>query len=919
MIGKNQYAILPFHPPLAPGDEVPDSLRDEVRLLSLLDHPNVVRPVSIGEGSEGPHLLVERIEGSSLEQIRQETWKRGGEVPLGVTVRVLLDALAGLAAVHEMPDESGRPVGMVHRDMSPRSVLVDGHGVARVANLGVERRMGYMEKVRGQHIDRRADLFAVGVMLWEGGANRRLFASQDRGSDRVAQHTVPRLDEVVAGIPRGIAAVCARALDPDVTWRYPGAVELAAALEAAAIEADALGSHDEVAAFVAGIRRRSFATGTDAAPQPPGPPPPPAPVRDPAPVRFGKYVVTRHLADGGMAEVYLARASGIEGFEKDVVIKRLKPQLAESPWATELFLQEARIAATLEHPQIAQVHDVGAEAGSYFLAMELVRGQDLRMMLRAARRRGRRIPVEAAVRIVAELCGALHYAHEKCDPDGVPLGLVHRDVSPSNVLVSYDGAVKLCDFGIAEVTARSDASKRTRAGKLSYMSPEQCRGDKLDRRTDIFVLAIVLYELTTLSKLFKGASEREVMRQVVTGRVPPPSEVCPGYPAELERIVMKGLAVEPEERYATAQEMMVELEAFGREHRLASSSLGLARLMDELFPAHTRGAAIPGVDALSDLEYAEIVEIRPPRPWHRMALVAALLAAAVAAATVPLAAARQAPGRALVRQAEEAAVRIADRLSSHVRATTRPRRRHRHDTDAARGGRDRRPDGPGHGRARAPAGAGAGRGDRARPVAGRPRRLAPPPAGRCRTDRAGRQRLDPHRRGARWPGGHHQRAGRAGLPGRRGERSAGGRRPPRARGARRRAPPRARPCLAARARPRARPGGRDWTRRRRRASPDRSARGARPGAAASRAGRHHAAGAFRKAAAGPLAGRRARPHLPRPLPHRPPPLPVVAHTCLGGPRHEDHRPLFPADGLRLLRGQGDRRLARRRAQPAGSA
>jgi serine/threonine protein kinase len=669
MIGKNQYAILPFHPPLAPGDEVPGSLRDEVRLLSLLDHPNVVRPVSIGEGSEGPHLLVERIEGSSLELIRQETWKRGGEVPLGVTVRVLLDALAGLAAVHEMPDESGRPVGMVHRDMSPRSVLVDGHGVARVANLGVERRMGYMEKVRGQHIDRRADLFAVGVMLWEGGANRRLFASEDRGSDRVAQHTVPRLDEVVAGIPRGIAAVCARALDPDVTWRYPGAVELAAALEAAAIEADALGSHDEVAAFVAGMRRRSFAAGTDAAPQPPGPPPPPAPVRDPAPARFGKYVVTRHLADGGMAEVYLARASGIEGFEKDVVIKRLKPQLAESPWATELFLQEARIAATLEHPQIAQVHDVGAEAGSYFLAMELVRGQDLRMMLRAARRRGRRIPVEAAVRIVAELCGALHYAHEKCDPDGVPLGLVHRDVSPSNVLVSYDGAVKLCDFGIAEVTARSDASKRTRAGKLSYMSPEQCRGDKLDRRSDIFVLAIVLYELTTLSKLFKGASEREVMRQVVTGRVPPPSEVCPGYPAELERIVMKGLAVEREERYATAQEMMVELEAFGREHRLASSSLGLARLMDELFPAHTRGAAIPGVDALSDLEYAEIVEIRPPRPWHRMALVAALLAAAVAAATVPLAAARQAPGRALVRQAEEAAVRIADRLSSHVRAT----------------------------------------------------------------------------------------------------------------------------------------------------------------------------------------------------------------------------------------------------------
>ena len=683
MIGKNQYAILPFHPPLAAGDEVPGSLRDEVRLLSLIQHPNVIRPVSIREGADGPHLVVERVDGASLDQIRQEAWNRGIDVPLRVTVRVLLDALAGLAAVHEMPDDSGRAVGMVHRDMSPRSVLVDGDGVARIANLGVERRMGYMERVRGHHIDRRADLFAVGVMLWEGVANRRLFATEDSGSAPVAQHTVPRLDEVVAEVPRGIAAVCARALDPDVTWRYPGAAELAAALEAAALDTDTVGGRAEVATFVARIRatdeargeeppaakKRSFASGTDATQESPGPPPPPAPVRDRAPARFGKYVVTRHLADGGMAEVYLARASGIEGFEKNVVIKRLKPKLAESPWATELFLQEARIAATLDHPQIAHVHDVGAEGGSYFLAMELVRGQDLRMMLRVARRRGHRFPVEAAVRIVAELCGALHYAHEKCDAVGAPLGLVHRDVSPSNVLVSYDGGVKLCDFGIAEVTARSDSSKRTRAGKLSYMSPEQCRGDQLDRRSDIFVLAIVLYELTTLSKLFKGGSERAVMQQVVAGRVSPPSEVCPGYPAELERIVMKGLAVEPASRYATAQEMMLELEAFGREHRLATSSHCLARLMDELFPPHTRDAAIPGADALSDLEYAEIVEIRPPRPWHRAALVAAGLAAAMAAATVPLAAARQAPGDALVGQAKAAAVRIADRVSSHIRAT----------------------------------------------------------------------------------------------------------------------------------------------------------------------------------------------------------------------------------------------------------
>ena len=693
MEGKNHYAIKPFHPPLAPGDEVPLALVAEVRLLAGLEHPNVVRPVTIGESSDGHHLVMEYVEGTSLERVRQEAWRQGVEIPLRLTVRVVLDALAGLAAVHELCDERGRPLGMVHRDMSPRSVLVGADGVARIANLGVERRMGYMDAVRRQHIDRRAELFAIGVMLWEGAANRRLFAPAAGGGEAiecVVQHTVPRLDQVSKSVPRGIAAVCARALDPDVTWRYPSAAALAEALEGAALDADALGDRAEVAGFVERLvagpvteteagaaRRRAFAAGTDIAPaeprgQRPPPPPmsPPHPPADPGrPERFGKYSVIRHLADGGMAEVYLARASGIEGFEKNVVIKRLKPELAENPWATELFLQEARIAATLEHPQIAQVHDAGAVDGSYFLAMEYVHGQDLRMLIRRARRRGGDFPLEVAIRIVAELCGALHHAHEKCDADGVPLGLVHRDVSPSNVLVSYDGAVKLCDFGIAEVTAQSDPRKRTRAGKLSYMSPEQCRGDLLDRRSDIFVLAIVLYELTTMSKLFKGASEREVMRQVVEGRVRPPSEVRPGYPPELERIVMKGLAVDPSGRHATALEMMLELEALGREHKLALSSVGLAQLMEELFAPHERGAVLPiGVESITDLEYAEIVEIRPPRPWYRAWLLGLALAAGVAAAAIASVASRSAALAARVADARAAAGRIGERLSFQVRA-----------------------------------------------------------------------------------------------------------------------------------------------------------------------------------------------------------------------------------------------------------
>ena len=701
MPGKSHYSIKPFHPPLTPDDGVPLALAAEVRLLARLEHPNVVRPVEIGESSEGHHLIMEYVDGTSLDDVRREARRRQVEIPLRVTVRILLDALAGLAAVHELSDEGGRPLGLVHRSMGPASVLVGTDGVARVANLGVERRMGYMDALRKQHIDRRAELFAVGVMLWEGAANRCLFEPEAVSDESapVIQHTVPRLDEVASGVPRGVTAVCARALDADVSWRYPSAAALGEALEGAALDADALADHAEVARFVAGLvasaavegaaneeqtvagRRRAFAAGTDGADgDPRGQRPPVPPPGSRHPDRFGKYTVLRHLAEGGMAEVYLARTTGIEGFEKEVVIKRLKPELAENPWATEQFLQEARIAATLQHPQIAQVHDVGAVDGSYFLAMEHVDGQDLRVLLKRARRRGVAIPLEVAVRIVAELCGALHHAHEKCDSAGLPLGLVHRDVSPSNVLISYDGAVKLCDFGIAEVTTRSDPRKRTRAGKLSYMSPEQCRGDKVDRRSDVFVLAIVLYELTTMSKVFQAGSERDVMRRVVEGRVRPPSEVTSGYPPELERIVMKSLSVDPAARHATALEMMLELEAFGREHKLALSSVGLARLMEDLFPPGERGAGSPGgaeespgaaADSASDAEdarAAEVVELRPPRPWHRVWLVGFVLAVGVVAATIAVGSARRNAAAELTARARAAAGRIADRVSAGVRA-----------------------------------------------------------------------------------------------------------------------------------------------------------------------------------------------------------------------------------------------------------
>jgi len=286
-----------------------------------------------------------------------------------------------------------------------------------------------------------------------------------------------------------------------------------------------------------------------------------------------------------MADIYLARASGIEGFEKIVVVKRILPELGANEEFVRLFLNEARLVATLQHANIAQVYDVGIDGREYFFAMEFVHGQDVRSILKRAVAQGREIPLDVAIGIVLGVCAGLQHAHEKLDHDGRPLGIIHRDVSPSNILVSYDGGVKLVDFGIAKALGRSDTETQygTVRGKFSYMSPEQCQCLPLDRRSDVFAVGIVLYELSTCTKLFKGDSDFQIMKQIVEQPAPRPSLHKPGYPRELERIVSRALALERSERYATAEELQLDLEVFAREHKLAISSVTLGRFMQDWF------------------------------------------------------------------------------------------------------------------------------------------------------------------------------------------------------------------------------------------------------------------------------------------------------------------------------------------------
>ncbi|HJZ88258.1 MAG TPA: serine/threonine-protein kinase [Polyangia bacterium] len=304
----------------------------------------------------------------------------------------------------------------------------------------------------------------------------------------------------------------------------------------------------------------------------------------PLPDQFGRYELLGHIATGGMAELHLARAVAMEGFEKLVVVKRILPQLTADAEFVQMFLDEARIAATLQHPNIVQVYDIGVIDGDYFFSMEFLHGEDASRIVKRLAVQRRELPLEHAVHVIQGLCAGLHYAHEKTGFDGTPLHIVHRDISPQNVFVTYDGGVKLVDFGIAKASRRVAQTRYgTLKGKIRYMSPEQCRALPLDRRSDVFAVSILLWELTTGRRLFRGPSDFDVLKAIVETDALPPSCIKPDYPPDLERIVLRGLQRSPEQRYQTAQEMQADLEDFAREHKLAVSPIALSRFMRELF------------------------------------------------------------------------------------------------------------------------------------------------------------------------------------------------------------------------------------------------------------------------------------------------------------------------------------------------
>ncbi len=309
----------------------------------------------------------------------------------------------------------------------------------------------------------------------------------------------------------------------------------------------------------------------------------PAPTPDALPKRFGKYTLIRKLAQGGMAELFLALQRSMAGFEKLIVVKRILPELAEDKSFIEMLLAEARIAATLNHPNVAHIYDVGVYEDQYFIAMEHVHGEDLRSIARQRKEAGGgAFPVEHALAIALGCCAGLAYAHDKTDLDGHPLRIVHRDVSPQNILVTFTGDVKLVDFGVAVATTAPE-QRGSLKGKFGYMSPEQVRGEQLDARSDVFALGIVLFELLTRRRLFRGADPKETLRKVLYDDVPLMAAMGVEVPTRVEMIVRKALERDREKRYPSARAMQADIEELIREQRLAVSSLSLGKFMQDLF------------------------------------------------------------------------------------------------------------------------------------------------------------------------------------------------------------------------------------------------------------------------------------------------------------------------------------------------
>jgi serine/threonine protein kinase len=301
--------------------------------------------------------------------------------------------------------------------------------------------------------------------------------------------------------------------------------------------------------------------------------------------KFGRYILLDEIGSGGMAKIYRAKTFGAAGFEKEFALKLILPSLVDDAEFVDMFINEAKIVVNLYHANIVQVFDLGEIDGQYYIAMEYVSGQDLLDILARCAKENIKIPLDLGLFMVMETLKGLNFAHNASDPYGNPLNIIHRDVTPSNVMISYGGDVKIGDFGVAQAAREKkvDPNDGPLKGKVEYMSPEQVTGNGVDARSDIFSAGIVLFEVLTQSRLFVGNSDLEVMMKVRDAEVDKRFEESSDIPPSLEKIARKALAKEPEDRFETASEFYQALVDFCYRHDIHIRDRDLSNFMQRLF------------------------------------------------------------------------------------------------------------------------------------------------------------------------------------------------------------------------------------------------------------------------------------------------------------------------------------------------
>jgi len=321
-------------------------------------------------------------------------------------------------------------------------------------------------------------------------------------------------------------------------------------------------------------------------------------------VPFGNYVLERWLAQGGMANIFLATYAGPLGFEREVVLKVILPEYAHHPGFISMFLDEARLAARLNHPNIVQVNDLGQTGDYFYIAMEYVNGPSLSRALGRARKEGRRLHPGLALFVVTEVLEGLMCAHQQRGRDGRPLGIVHRDVNPQNVLLSFNGHIKLADFGVAKANVNlHDSHAGVIKGKYSHMAPEQCLSKPVDERADLFAAGVVLHELLTGKPLFSRPTAYEMMKAVVEDPIPSPSQMNHHSPRELDGVVMKALARDPRHRFRNALAFVAALNLVARQLHIQMGKYELRAFLKRIYLKSQHNLAAgeePGVPVTED-------------------------------------------------------------------------------------------------------------------------------------------------------------------------------------------------------------------------------------------------------------------------------------------------------------------------------